>query len=142
MTLQFGMRCAQCAANLAKLDASLKFIAPVSSRAHQFVQSSYTDDLFTGGPDLEQLQRETRIISDGLGLASFKTQEWIFSGTKKESVNTLGMHWHVEEDRWSLKTKINLAPKKRGAPEPKFTIQNAEQLKVFFAENKISKRQF
>ena len=63
MTLSFGMRCAQCAANLAKLDASLKFIAPVSSRAHQFVQSSYTDDLFTGGPDLEQLQRETRIIS-------------------------------------------------------------------------------
>ena len=51
------------------------------------------------------------------------------------------MHWHVEEDRWSLKTKINLAPKKRGVPEPKFTIQNAEQLKVFFAENKISKRQ-
>ena len=141
MTLQFGMRCAQCAANLAKLDASLKFIAPVSSRAHQFVQSSYTDDLFTGGPDLEQLQRETRIISDGLGLASFQTQDWIFSGSKNDSVNTLGMHWHVEEDCWSLKTKINLAPKKRGAPEPKFTIQNVGQLKTFFAENKISKRQ-
>ena len=40
MTLNFGMRVAQCAANLAKLDASLKFIAPRSLKAHHFVESS------------------------------------------------------------------------------------------------------
>ena len=141
MTLSFGMRCAQCAANLAKLDASLKFIAPISTKAHQFVQDSYTDDLFAGGSDLEKLKEEARVISVGLGQASFQTQDWIFSGAKNDQINTLGMSWHVEKDEWSLKTKINLAPKKRGAPDPKFTITTLEELKLFFKGSDISKRQ-
>jgi len=143
MTLNFGMRVAQCAANIAKLDASMKFIAPRSLTAHHFVESSYTDDLFAGGTDLEQLQEETDIITSGLQRASFQTQEWTFSGSGENDlqINTLGMSWFPFSDNWTLKTKINLAPKKRGSPDPKFAIRNVKELTEFFKMNDISKRQ-
>ena len=143
MTLNFGMRCAQCAANLAKLDASLKFIAPRSPRAHHFVESSYTDDLFAGGTILEQLRDETEIITGGLQRASFQTQEWTFSGSGEDDlqIKTLGMSWFPLQDNWALKTKINLAAKKRGSPDPKFAIRNVKELTEFFEMNDISKRQ-
>ena len=134
---------AQCAANLAKLDASLKFIAPRSLSAHHFVESSYTDDLLAGGSDLEQLQEETEIITSGLQRASFQTQDWTFSGSGEDElqINTLGMSWFPLSDNWTLKTKINLAPKKRGSPDPKFAIRNEKELTEFFKMNDISKRQ-
>ena len=46
-SLSYDMKCAQCVSNLCKIDASRKFILPLSAKTHESILLSYTDDIFT-----------------------------------------------------------------------------------------------
>ena len=65
LSLSFGMKSAQCLANTAKIDASIKFIKPKCEQAHTLVKQSYTDDIFAGAKTTEKLKEHCAIITEG-----------------------------------------------------------------------------
>ena len=148
LSLSFGMKSAQCLANTAKIDASIKFIKPKCEQAHTLVKQSYTDDIFAGAKTTEKLKEHCAIITEGLRKASFTTKEWVFNSEfddddlrQNESINTLGLKWFSAKDYWSADPQINLSPKKRGMRSSSHQIDTAEDLETYFSSNKLTKRQ-
>ena len=151
--LTYGSRHAQFLANKCKIIASEKYILPFSPKAHELLLCSMTDDVFVGAFKREEMFQLSEIMTNGLLKTNFILKEWVYSGItdneismgvpnmdKDESHGTLGLSWFSKDDYWLIKPNICLAPRKRGARDMNFMINNMQQARELFAKYGVSRR--
>ena len=134
--VSFGDTLGGATAQLAIADCANRFMTPQAKETLE--ESIYMDDIMlpSNKRNIKSLVKE---VDNGLRKGDFGVKEWTISGQKNKNIKFLSYNYKSEEDKFTVRPKINWSPRKRGVRKAE-DVTNMEELSHHIEQYGLTKR--